>query len=66
MQSKKMDDDDDEERKAWDVALDWQVMVCNTIREVIDGRPVQPVFWLSLKSCSKNQLENIFSVSVPK
>lgn len=45
------------------ISLDWQVMVCNIIRDVIEGRPTNSGFWLSLGNCYQNQLDVIFSVS---
>ena len=53
---------EDEESAA--IPLDWQIMVCNIIRDVLEGRPANPGFWLSLENCSQAQLEMIFSVSI--
>lgn len=58
---------EDEESIA-NISLDWQVMVCNIIRDILEGRPTNPGFWLSLGNCSQNQLDIIFSLclqSVP-
>lgn len=54
----------EDEESTGSIALDWQVMVCNVIRDILEGRPTNPGFWLSLEKCSENQLEIIFSVSV--
>ena len=59
--SRRMSEDD--EAAISNVALDWQVMVCNVIRDVLEGRPATPGFLLSLENCSQKQLEIIFSVS---
>ncbi|RMX54135.1 hypothetical protein pdam_00017386 [Pocillopora damicornis] len=59
--SRRMSED---EEITGNVSLDWQVMVCNIIRDVIEGRPTNPGFWLSLGNCYQNQLDVIFS-SVP-
>ena len=58
--SRRMSED---EEITGNVSLDWQVMVCNIIRDVIEGRPTNPGFWLSLGNCYQNQLDVIFSVS---
>ncbi|XP_022798961.1 integrator complex subunit 8-like [Stylophora pistillata] len=58
---------EDEESIA-NISLDWQVMVCNIIRDILEGRPTNPGFWLSLGNCTQNQLDIIFSLclqSVP-
>ena len=59
--SRRMSEDED---SAGSISLDWQIMVCNIIRDILEGRPANPGFWLSLENCSQNQLENIFSVSI--
>ena len=53
----------EDEEITGNVSLDWQVMVCNIIRDVIEGRPTNSGFWLSLGNCYQNQLDVIFSVS---
>ena len=58
--TRRMDDEDD----ADSIALNWQVMVCNIIREVLEGRPANTGFWLSLENCTQNHLEFVFTVSV--
>ena len=58
--SRRMSDDDE---TAISIALEWQVRVCNVIRDVLEGRLANSGFWLSLENCSQNQLETIFSVS---
>lgn len=58
--SRRMSED---EEITGNVSLDWQVMVCNIIRDVIEGRPTNSGFWLSLGNCYQNQLDVIFSVS---
>jgi len=55
----------EDEESAANIPLDWQIMVCNIIRDVLEGRPANPGFWLSLENCSQAQLEMIFSVSLP-
>lgn len=63
--SRRMSED---EEITGNISLDWQVMVCNIIRDVIEGRPTNPGFWLSLGNCYQNQLDVIFSLclqSVP-
>lgn len=59
--SRRMSED---EESAANIPLDWQIMVCNIIRDVLEGRPANPGFWLSLENCSQGQLEMIFSVSI--
>ena len=58
--TRRMDDEDD----ADSIALNWQVMVCNIIREVLEGRPANTGFWLSLENCTQSHLEFVFTVSV--
>ncbi|XP_078367227.1 integrator complex subunit 8-like isoform X2 [Oculina patagonica] len=63
--SRRMSEDED---SSGSIPLDWQIMVCNIIRDILEGRPANPGFWLSLENCSQNQLEVIFSLclqSVP-
>ncbi|XP_020623950.1 integrator complex subunit 8-like [Orbicella faveolata] len=57
--SRRMSED---EESATNIPLDWQIMVCNIIRDVLEGRPANPGFWLSLENCSQAQLEMIFSL----
>ena len=59
--SRRMSEDDE---SAANIPLDWQIMVCNIIRDVLEGRPANPGFWLSLENGSQAQLEMIFSVSI--
>lgn len=54
----------EDEESAANIPLDWQIMVCNIIRDVLEGRPTNPGFWLSLENCFQGQLEMIFSVSI--
>ena len=58
--SRRMSDDVE---AAISIGVDWQVLVCNVIRDVLEGRPTNPGFLLSLEKCTQNQLEMIFSVS---
>lgn len=58
--SRRLSDDDE---AAISIGLDWQVLVCNIIRDVLEGRPANPGFLLSLQNCTHNQLDMIFSVS---
>ena len=53
----------DDSEGAMSTSLDWQVLVCNVIRDVLEGRPTKPGFLLSLQNCSQPQLDCIFSVS---
>lgn len=63
--SRRLSDDDE---AAISIGLDWQVLVCNIIRDVLEGRPANPGFLLSLQNCTHNQLDMIFCLclqSVP-
>ncbi|XP_068722268.1 integrator complex subunit 8-like isoform X2 [Montipora capricornis] len=57
--SRRMSDDSE---GAMSISLDWQVLVCNVIRDVLEGRPTKPGFLLSLQNCSQPQLDCIFSL----
>ena len=59
--SRRMSDDGE---VATNISLDWQVLICNIIRDVLQGRPTHPGFLLSLRNCSQARLEVIFSVSI--
>ena len=59
--SRRMSED---EESAANIPLDWHIMVCNIIRDVLEGRPAIPGFWVSLENCSQGQVEMIFSVSI--
>lgn len=59
--SRRMSDDGE---VAVNISLDWQVLICNIIRDVLQGRPTYPGFLLSLRNCSQARLEVIFSVSI--
>lgn len=59
--SRRMSDDGE---VAANISLDWQVLICNIIRDVLQGRPTNPGFLLSLRNCSQARLEAIFSVSI--
>lgn len=57
--SRRMSDDGE---VAANISLDWQVLICNIIRDVLQGRPTHPGFLLSLRNCSQARLEVIFSL----
>ena len=44
------------------VSLEWKAAACNAIRDVLEGRPVEPAFWISLKNCTQPQMECVLSV----
>lgn len=60
-QSQRMDEEDEATDS---ITLERQAMVCNIIREVLEGRPTNTAFWLSLENCTEKHLDLVFSVSV--
>ena len=59
-QSQRMDEEDEATDS---ITLERQAMVCNIIREVLEGRPANTAFWLSLENCTEKHLDLVFSVS---
>ena len=59
-QSQRMDEEDEASES---ITLERQAMVCNIIREVLEGRPANTAFWLSLENCTAKHLDLVFSVS---
>lgn len=45
------------------IGLQWQVAACNAIRQVLQDKPLDPVFWDRLKESTQQQLECVLSVS---
>lgn len=60
-QSQRMDEEDEATDS---ITLERQAVVCNIIREVLEGRPANTAFWLSLENCTEKHLDLVFSVSV--
>ena len=46
-----------------DIPLAWQAAACNGVRDALDSKPVQPVFWWSVKRCNHKELQCLLSVS---
>ncbi|KAM7448754.1 Integrator complex subunit 8 [Porites harrisoni] len=58
-QSQRMDEEDEATDS---ITLERQAMVCNIIREVLEGRPTNTAFWLSLENCTEKHLDLVFSL----